>query len=122
MSTYGYSYGDVARTSNRRTIRRVNVGSAMKIGAMLQFLIWAVFGLIFLVVGGLCSAFMTAAMSDRLNPGGSSVLAGGLLTMLAFYFVGLIASGVLGAITGALYAGLYNLSAGWIGGLEVEVY
>ncbi len=110
------------------TIKRVSVGSAMKIGAITYTLTWAIFGLIFLAFQGLFLSAITSSLSSYSNQfpnqGGaaaSSFGAIGIAGLCITYVVGLIFALIAGAIGGAVYAFIYNLAAGWVGGLEVEL-
>lgn len=121
MSNYpSYPAQPVTYAPVRRTIKRVGVGSAMKVMAVLSALLWAILGLIF-VVFSLCSLGTIAGQLGRDTGEGTGLFAGGLTMVLLFYVGGILAQLIFGAILGALYAWLYNLTAGIIGGLEVEV-
>jgi hypothetical protein len=96
-------------------IRRVNPVSAAKVCGIL----YAILGLI---VGALVSLMMMAAggaMSAAAEETGGAVIgmmmgAGAIIVMPIFY-------GIIGFISGLVGSLLYNLVAGWTGGLEVEV-
>src|SRR5258708_14239753 len=103
------------------TIKRVSVGSAMKIGAITYTLTWAIFGLIFLAFQGLFLSAITSSLSSYTNQfpnqGGaaaSSFGAIGIAGLCIAYVVGLFFALIAGAIGGAASAFLYNLSAGWL--------
>lgn len=107
-----------------RTIRRVNIVSAMKVGAVLNALVWAIFGLIF----GLCNLLFVGAMLNGLNSFSRSssgntgaVLGGSFVVLLIVWVVGILVAAIAGAIGGAIYAWLYNVTARMTGGLEVEI-
>ncbi len=107
------------------TIRRIGVTSAMKVGALLVAVQTALFGLLFFL---LPSMVFTSVMTNLPQTGSGGSFGGsaafgtiGLVSGLISYMI-LIAFGVIaGAIGGALTAFFYNLVAGWIGGLQVEV-
>jgi len=99
-------------------VRRVGVFSLAKIQALLTFVI----GLIIGVIYGLVFMLFGAAMSslsrgdDRVMGGVSSVIVG-LLIMIGvpiFY-------GVLGFIFGCITGLVYNVAAGVVGGLKLEL-
>ncbi|MGB8508449.1 MAG: hypothetical protein WCD76_08585 [Pyrinomonadaceae bacterium] len=100
----------------KMTIKRVGVLSFAKmqslIMAFLGVFIGVIYGLIFMVVG--------AAMFSQRGGGagaGASSLVIGVVMMIAvpiFY-------GVIGFIFGALSAFVYNVAAGFIGGIEMEL-
>lgn len=97
------------------TIRRLGVLSLGKImGALYAF-----FGLIFGAIFSLISMFGFAAGMAAGNGGGEQVFAslffgvGAIIALPIFY-------GVLGFLGGLLTALVFNLVAGWVGGLEIE--
>lgn len=101
-----------------QTVRRIAVGSAFKVGAVLYALLFAILGLCLVplwVSGSLASAGL---LGEQVRGGG--VIASCLAGILG-YIVLIVVYGVLGGIGGAITAFLYNLIAGWIGGLEVEI-
>ena len=97
------------------TVKRISPGSALKIGAVT----YAFVGL----VVGLC----TAAFSMVVGP--AAGLEGGTFGARTIGFglgasaiiVMPIAYAIVGALGGAIGAVLYNLAAGWVGGLEVDI-
>lgn len=98
-----------------RHIRRVGVGSAFKVGALVSALLIAVFGIFFVVLPSLIGASLLGAL------GGNGAGGFGLVTGLLIYFGLIVFYGLLGGIFGALYAFFYNLVARWVGGLRIEV-
>lgn len=106
----GARYADGGVQRGVRTIRRINVGSAAKIGAVMSVAMVAIFGIFFLMFAGPILAAL---------PGGRAAagLAGGFMTylfLIVFY-------GIFGGIGGAIYAAIYNLVAGMMGGLQIEI-
>jgi hypothetical protein len=98
-------------------IKRMGVFSCAKIYsitlAAMGLIIGVIYGLIFMVVGG---AMMAGGGRDA-GPAGASSLAIGLVMMIAIpIFYGVI--GFIGGIVGAL---VYNVAAGVVGGLELEL-
>ena len=94
-------------------LKRVGIFSSAKIsgivGAGLGLIIGVLYGLIMMTVGA-------AMMTQNQGPGAGVGIIGGLLMMIVipiFY-------GVLSFIFGALYAVIYNIAAGFVGGLEME--
>ena len=83
-------------------IRRFSIGQSAKFLGVL----YALFGLIFVPVFLLMEMFA---------PEGT----GGFGTMFAIAMP--VMYGVFGIIGGAIGAALYNLVAGWVGGIEVEL-
>ena len=97
-------------------LKRVGIFSSAKIsgivGAGLGLIIGVIYGLIMMTVG----AAMLTQNSSGAGPGAGVGIIGGLIMMIVipiFY-------GVLSFIFGALYAVIYNIAAGFVGGLEME--
>jgi hypothetical protein len=98
-------------------IKRMGVFSCAKIYAIVMaamgLIIGVIYGLIFMVVGG---AMMAGGGRDSGTAGASSLVIG-LVMMLAIpVFYGII--GFIGGIVGAL---VYNVAAGIVGGIELEL-
>jgi hypothetical protein len=107
-------------------IKRVSIGSAVKVGAIYTALSWAVFGLLFLgfqglILSSLSSAISRSGSSFSAQDGAAAFGTLSIATLCIFYVVGIVFALIFGAITGAIYAFLYNLTSGWVGGLEVEL-
>lgn len=81
--------------------------------------LYGLLGLIFLPFFAIFALFGAFAQSGSQDAGPSAAIAvGGALIM------GLMVPvlyGIMGFVLGALSAALYNVIAGWIGGIEVEV-
>jgi len=93
-------------------IKRVNVFSAAKISAVLYAIMGFIFGLIFAFFGMIGSMF--ARSSDMPAGFGMFFGLGGIIIMPIFY-------GIIGFIATAIAAWLYNIIAGWVGGVEIDV-
>lgn len=113
------------------TVRRISVGSAAKVGAMVSLLITAVFGLIFLLLyGAFLSIFMDVIQEAAVasSPSGATLRpsdvnfmqTAGIAGLCIGYVIQLIFSAIFGGIGGIIFAIAYNLTARWFGGLEVE--
>jgi hypothetical protein len=109
-------------------IKKVTIGSAVKVGAIFSALSWAIFGLLFLGFQGLILTSLSSAISrsssdfgTRSGDFGAAFGTVSIATLCIFYVVGLVLSLIFGAISGAIYAFIYNLTSGWVGGLEVEM-
>ena len=101
------------------TIRRFGVLSVAKIYGLLLFII----GLIIGVIYGLFLILFGAAMS-AMAPGGNEALAGGVSTVVlgVIIIIGFpIMYGLMGFISGAISAVIYNIAAGVIGGVKFEL-
>jgi len=109
------------------TIKRVDVVSAMKVGALFNALTVTVFGIFFFACNSLFFSSLSASMSQfsaqtGTPPFNSTALAtASLATCLIGYVILVIVAAVSGAIFGALYAFFYNVISNWAGGIQVEL-
>lgn len=108
--------------TRRVTINRVSVGSAFKVGALLTGLLMAVFGLLFIVLPSLMGASLLALMLQ--DPAAADALGGlgvGLVGGLVIYVFAIVIYTILGGIMFAIQALLYNIVAGIVGGIEMDL-
>jgi len=92
-------------------IRRVNPLSLAKVSAMLYALLGLIFGAIFSLISVVGSAFI-----PRQGGAGMGMLFGvGAIVALPIFY------GAVGFVMSLIGAALYNLIAGWVGGVEIEV-
>ena len=91
-------------------ITRIGVLSLGKIFGIL----YAFFGLVIGTLMSLVFVFSGAMMGDTGGITGFVFGAGAIITLPLFY-------GIMGFLSGILMAVPYNMIAGWIGGLEVEI-
>src|SRR5258707_828646 len=101
------------------TIRRVGVFSLAKIQALLAFVIGlilgVIYGLFFMLFGAAISA-MSPRGGDQAMGGISSIVVG-LMMMIGFP----IFAGIMGFIGGAINGLIYNIAAGVVGGIKLEL-
>lgn len=102
---------------NKLRIRKLGILSIAKIQAVMMLVMSLIisipYGLMVMIFGGM---MMGAGKQETLIAGGGAFVIG-LLIM-----VGLpIFYGVMGFVVGAIAALLYNLFAGMVGGIEIEV-
>ena len=109
-------------------IKKINISSAFRVGAIVSAIISAVFGLLFVGLQGfIISTFMSFATFDAGTASGFDTTGMDLFGTLSlaflcvFYIINVILSAVFGGIMSAVAALAYNLSANWIGGLEVQM-
>jgi hypothetical protein len=118
MSRFGISASIalLCRRCYMAVIRRVGPGSAFKIGLIVYALLGLVLGVfmafISLVVGSLAPLSQSAAPGAQFFRFGTGL--GAIIFFPIFY-------GVIGGAFAAIGAAVYNLVAGWVGGLEVEI-
>jgi Transmembrane domain of unknown function (DUF3566) len=98
------------------TLKRVGPGSAFKIGLVTYAILGLVLGIfvafISMVMGNLSSLGQSAGPGAKLF--GMGMGFGAIIFFPIFY-------GLIGGIFGAIGAVIYNLVAGWVGGLEVDI-
>ena len=98
------------------TVKRVAPGSAFKIGLVM----YAILGLLL----GIFMAFISM-VAGTLGSLGESAAPGAKLLGFGMGFGAIIifpiGYGVIGGIFAAIGAVIYNLVAGWVGGLEVDI-
>ena len=98
------------------TLKRVAPGSAFKIGLAM----YAILGLLL----GIFMAFISM-VAGTLGSLGESAAPGAKLLGFGMGFGAIIlfpiGYGIIGGIFAAIGAAIYNLVAGWVGGLEVDI-
>lgn len=105
------------------TLKRIDVGSAFKVGLVLFGLMSAVFGLLFV---GLQGVFLTGITSMLRDAGSSAsgysfMMTGGLVGLCFLYGMVVIFGAIGGGIQFAVTAFFYNLTVNWIGGIKIEL-
>lgn len=111
------------------TIKRINVGSAARVGAIVSLIVGAITGILFLALPSLfftsfinIATIATSGSTTTLQPAFNDTFATlSLVTLCITYVVSLVFSAIAGGIGGMLFAFAYNLSVHWVGGLEVEL-
>lgn len=102
-----------------RQVRRISPKSAFKVAAAIYGLIYGVvglFGFLISLIGILAGSRM---LSDLGVPVSSGIV--GILSALLVYILGTLLVALVGGVVAAIIAFIYNMVAGRIGGLEVEV-
>lgn len=96
-------------------IRRIGVGSAVKLFAAFYGVLGLIIGAFFALFA-LIGAGMSATAADESMPAwlGAGLGMGAIVAFPIFY-------GLIGVVSGLVTAGLYNLVAGMTGGLEIDV-
>jgi len=96
------------------TVKRIGPGSAFKVGLV----VYAVLGLII----GIFMALISMMVGSIGNMGdGPAAKAFGFGFGIGSIIIFPILYGIIGGIAGAIGAAIYNLVAGWVGGLEVDI-
>lgn len=92
-------------------VKRIAPGSAFKVGL-------AIYGIVGLLLGIFCLLIAVAGVS--LAPQSALPFRGAAFGIAALILCPII-YGIIGGIVAAISALLYNLAAGWVGGLEVDL-
>jgi hypothetical protein len=98
------------------TVKRVGPGSAFKIGLVMYAILGLVLG-IFMAILSMVAGTL-GSLGESAAPG-AKLLGFGLGFGAIIIFP--IGYGVIGGIFAAIGAAIYNLVAGWVGGLEVDI-
>jgi hypothetical protein len=93
---------------------RISPGSAFKVGFATYALLLGIVGLlgILLALAGL------GAISDLLE---IVDVGAGIVGLLIGYVISVVVYGIIGGVGSAITAVIYNVVAGWTGGLEIEL-
>jgi len=99
-------------------ISRISAGSAFKVGLVLYAFLGLILGVLVALIS-LLAGGIVARLGQNAPPGLSAAMgvAGGLGAIIVMP----IMYGIIGGIAFAITAALYNLVAGWVGGLEVDI-
>ena len=92
------------------TLKRIDPGSAFKVGGILYALMGLLLGIVFALVSTL-GAIVPASETGLYR----MFFGVGAIVFLPIFY------GIIGAIFAAISAAVYNLVAEWVGGLEVDV-
>jgi hypothetical protein len=93
------------------TVKRISPGSAFKMGLALYGILGLILGVIFALISMLGGAFAPGVQL------GAFRMFFGMGAIIMFP----VCYGIVGGIGGAILTFLYNLVAGWVGGLEVDI-
>jgi Transmembrane domain of unknown function (DUF3566) len=97
------------------TVKRVGPGSAFKVGLITYAILGLVLGVFMAIVSTLVGGLGTTAS----NVPGAKLFGFGMGIGSIIVFP--ICYGLIGGIFAAIGAFIYNLAAGWVGGLEVDI-
>lgn len=97
-------------------IKRIGVLKAGILQACVMGLFGLIIGLCFLLFGTMLGGLMGAMSQNSGSAAGIGFLGGiGMVIFMPIMY------GIMGFIAGVIGAAIYNLVAGWVGGLELEV-
>jgi len=100
-------------TTRKLTIKRIDLGSALKIGCIVSVSAGLLFGFIFGIVVSFFSSLIASTVTGH-DPG----LGAGAIVVFPVFFAVLF--GITGSLAFFLVALIYNIAAGMTGGIELE--
>jgi hypothetical protein len=109
-------------------IKKIDVVSAMKVGALLSALTFTIFGILIFLFQSLALSALSTAINASSTSGsqvpanfGSGLMVAGLAGFCIFYGFGVVFSAIFGGIYGLVLGFLYNIISNWVGGLRVTL-
>ncbi len=109
----------VQRGDGIAIIRHISAGSVFKVIFVIYALLLATFGCFAVVLPGLLgSSLLGGMMDDRYGLG---AIGAGIIGTLISYVVLVVGGSLVPAIVITLSALIYNLVAGWVGGIQVTL-
>jgi len=110
---------------NIRTIRRVTVGSAFKVGGVISAVFFTVVYVPIVLLEGLGLAILSQSGNNYGGYGSSysssNILLSGVIGLGCGWIAGIVIAAITGGISAALYAWIYNITFGMHGGIKTEV-
>lgn len=98
------------------TVKRVAPGSAFKIGLVMYAMLGLVLGIFMAFISMVAGSL--GALGESAAPGAKLLGFGMGFGAIILFPIGY---GIIGGIFAAIGAAIYNLVAGWVGGLEVDI-
>jgi hypothetical protein len=99
------------------TVKRIGPGSAFKIGLVTYAILGLVLGILMASISGIMGS-LAGTLGQSAVPGARLFGFGMGLGAIVFFP---ICYGLIGGVFAAIGALIYNLVAGWVGGLEVDI-
>ena len=101
------------------TIHHISAGSVFKVTFVIYALLLGLFGCILVVIPGLLgSSLLGGLVGDQYGLG---ALGGGIVTTLVVYVLLVVVGAFVQGLVMAIAVLIYNLVAGWVGGVRVEL-
>lgn len=99
----------------QREIKKIDPSSLAKVMGVLYALLGVIIGLCFAAFGSLLNSLPMAEEDEAARSVLSNVFGVGSIIFFPIFY------GIIGLIAGVITGFLYNLVAGWIGGVRIEV-
>lgn len=99
----------------QREIKKIDPTSLAKVLGVLYALLGVIIGLLFAAVGSIISSLPMAEEEETARTIINNVFGIGSIIFFPIFY------GIIGLIAGIITGFLYNLVAGWIGGVRIEV-
>ncbi|MDH7487095.1 MAG: hypothetical protein QHJ81_12560 [Anaerolineae bacterium] len=97
-----------------KRLTHIRPGSAFKVGFVMYALLFGILGLLALLL----TLLGVGALRDMLDIAG---VGAGIAGALIGYVISVVLYGLAGGVFSVIAAAIYNVVAGWTGGLEIEV-
>jgi hypothetical protein len=98
-----------------QTLKKIDVFSFAKIFAVISLVLFVIYAIIFVAFSGIILARISASRASAMF-GPVLGLGTGAIAILM-----IVAGVILGFVAGAIEAWLYNIFAGWIGGIKIDL-
>lgn len=108
-----------AMRNSETTIHHISAGSVFKVTFIIYALLLAVFGCFAIVLPGFLSSGLLGGFAG--DDYGMSVFGGGIISTLILYLLLIVLGAFVQGVVTAIGALIYNLVAGWVGGVRVEL-
>ena len=103
----------------RTRLKRIDIGSAFRVGFVVYAIMFAIFGLLFVLLQGWLFSLMSRSMTTNVPDGAAIFYGAGILGTVCFYGVGFGASAIGGGFQFAIGAWCYNLAANLLGSIKI---
>jgi hypothetical protein len=106
----------VPKEETMAVIKRISPGSAFKVGLVVYAFLGLLIGVLVACLSFLAGSSWRWAGSGIIGPAAFGVGVG-----LVSIIISPILYGLIGGVVAAIVAALYNLAAGWVGGLQIDL-
>jgi hypothetical protein len=104
-----------------RTIRSISPGSVFKVTFVVYAILFAIFGCLFILLPGILgvgTGMMTGVLGER---GRALAAGGGVVVVVIVYVAGIFIFAFVQSIIAAIGALFYNIVAGLVGGIKIDL-
>ncbi|MBK9092483.1 MAG: hypothetical protein WBV59_20005 [Anaerolineae bacterium] len=101
------------------TIRHIAAGSVFKVAFVVSCLLFGFFGCLFVLLPGLFGSSLLGSLAGDRD--GLGILGGGMIATVVLYVLLVVVGAFVQGIVTVIAALIYNVAAGWVGGVSVEL-